>query len=118
MTHYIETQTENGSSIRIEVEDTSKPTPGFTRQPSAADVSNEAVKDAYNQVLNTIRACADGVVDTIQNLESLPSAASIDFAIKVDAEAGVMIARSREDTQFRISLTWKQVELGEEQKES
>jgi len=110
MTHYIETQTKDGSALRIEVEDTSKPTPGFTRQSSPADMSSDAVKDAYDQILRTIRGCANGVVDTVQSLEARPSAASIDFAIKVDPEAGAMIAKTREDAQFRVSLSWKQEE--------
>ena len=97
MIHYIKTFTQDGLPIQIEVEDTSKPAPGFARHTSPTDASNEAVKDAYDQVLNTIRGCAGGVIDTIQNLDTLPNSASIDFAIKVDSEAGAMIAKSREE---------------------
>lgn len=109
MTHYIETNARDGSVIRIEVEDTSKTGVGFTSKPvRATDVSGDMAKDIYNQTLKTIQACADGVIDTIQNLEALPNSASIDFAVKIDAEAGAMIAKSREDAQFRVSLSWKQ----------
>ncbi len=110
MTHYIETQTKSGGVLKIEVEDTSKPSPGFARATQPTNVSGEAAKSAYNDLLNTIQACAAGVVDTIQTMEATPSAASVDFAIKVDGEVGVMIARSREDAQFRVSLSWKQPE--------
>jgi len=114
MTHYIETQAKDGSVIRIEVEDTSKAGVGFTSKPApATDVSGDTAKDVYNQTLKTIQACANGVVETIQNLEALPSAASIDFAIKIDGEAGALIAKSREDAQFKVSLSWKQ-DAGEE----
>ena len=109
MTHYIETHAKDGSVIRIEVEDTSKAGVGFSRQSAqATNVSNDGAKDAYNQTLKTIQICANGVVDTIQNLEALPSAASIDFAIKIDAEAGALIAKSRDEGQFKVSLSWKQ----------
>jgi len=110
MTQYIETFTENGSLIRIEVSDDTKPAPGFTRKAASNNVSTEAVKDAYDQTLQTIRGCANGVVETIQSLDSLPSSASIDFAIKIDAEVGAMIAKTKEDAQFRVSLSWKQEE--------
>ena len=110
MTHYIETFTDDGLPLRIEVEDTSKPAAGFTRSTSPTDVSSEAVKDAYDQTLRTIRGCANGVISTLQSLDALPTSASIDFAIKVDPEVGAMIAKSREDAQFRISLSWKQPE--------
>jgi len=110
MTYYIETFSDDGLPIRIEVEDTSKPSAGFTRSTSPTNISNEAVKDAYDQTLRTIRGCANGVISTVQNLDTLPSSASIDFAIKIDPEVGAMIAKSREDAHFRVSLSWKQPE--------
>ena len=115
MAHYIETFTKDGTSIRIEVDTDAKlGGVGFARQTPSDDVSNEATKDAYNQTLKTIRGCADGVIDTIQSLEALPSTASIDFAIKIDPEAGAMIAKSGADAQFRVSLSWKQAEPDKE----
>lgn len=110
MTYYIETQAKDGSPIRIEVEDTTKPTTGFTRKPEATNISGESAKDVYQQMLETISGCATGIVETVQNLPSLPNAAAVDFAIKIDAEAGPMIAKSKEDAQFRISLSWKESE--------
>ena len=114
MTHYIETKAKDGALIRIEVEDTSKPAPGFTRHTPNANLSGESAAGVYNEILQTIQGCANGVIDTVQNLEALPSSASFDFAIKVDAEAGALVAKSREDAQFRVSLTWKQPEADKE----
>jgi len=116
MTHYIETQTKDGATLRIEVESTSKTSVGFTRQPSPTDVSSEGVKDAYDQALTAIQNWANGVLDTIQNMETQPSAATVDFAIKVDGEVGAMIAKSRDEGQFRVSLSWKQPEAEKEEK--
>jgi hypothetical protein len=108
MTHYIETHTKDGSPIRIEVEVSSKTGAGFTHQVSPTDVSSDSVRDAYDQTLNTIRGWANGLIDTLQNIDALPSSASVDFAIKIDPEAGAMIAKSRDEGQFRVSLSWKQ----------
>jgi hypothetical protein len=110
MSDYIETYAKDGTSIRIEVEAPVKSSTGFAQKLAPGDVSNEAVKDAYDQTLSTIRGYANGVIDTIQSLETLPSAASVDFSIKVDAEVGAMIAKSRDEGQFKISLSWKQDE--------
>ncbi|MCB0190332.1 MAG: hypothetical protein KDJ65_00155 [Anaerolineae bacterium] len=108
MVHYIETLTKNGQSIRIEVDDTGRTGAGFARQSPSSDISSDATKDAYNQMLDTIRGCADGVIDVLQSLETQPQSASVVFDIKVDAEAGAMIAKSRESGHFHISLSWKQ----------
>jgi hypothetical protein len=108
-TEYIETRTKDGTVIRIEVEAGSKTTTGFSSQPSPAGTA-ETRAEAYSETLNTIRACANGMIDTLQSLEALPSTASIDFALKIDAKAGAMIARSANDAQFKVSLSWKQAE--------
>ena len=117
MTHYIETKTDEGSSIRIEVEDTTKPATGFAHRSASTNVSGDNAQEAYQQVLQTIRGCADGIIGTIQDLQAQPDSAAVDFAIKVDAEAGAMVAKSREDAQFRVSLSWKQAEPDKDEKE-
>ncbi len=118
MTHYIETETSKGTLIKIEVEDTSKPATGFASRPtSSTNVSGDNAHEAYQQVLQTVSSCADGIINTIQELQTQPNTAAVDFAIKVDAEAGAMVAKAREDAQFRISLSWKQAEAAEDEKE-
>lgn len=115
MVHYVETQTKNGQTIRIEVDEAARLGAGFARQSPSPDVSNEVNQDAYNQMLTAIRSCADGVMDTLQDMESLPSTAAVEFAVKVDAEAGAMISKSRETGQFRVSLSWKQPDPDEKE---
>jgi hypothetical protein len=111
LTDYIQTKTKDGRAIRIEVESTAKVAAGFGgRHASPADVSTAAVDDVYEQVLNTVRDWANGFVQTLQSLEATPGTAAIDFALKVDAEAGVLVAKSRENAHFKISLSWKQPE--------
>lgn len=116
MAEYIETQTQDGTTLRIEVEPAAKGTAGFSHHTLSLDVSNETAKDVYSKILNTIQACAKGVITTIQDLDTPPSAASVDFAIKIDAEVGAMIAKSLGDAHFKISLNWKQVEPEAEDK--
>lgn len=110
MTDYIETQTTDGGVVRIEVAADTKSGAGFGRQESSGDVSSEAAKAAYSQTLETIRTYATGVIQTIRDLETQPSAASIDFSIKIDSKAGAMIAKSLGEGQFKVSLSWRQAE--------
>ncbi|MBN1991423.1 MAG: hypothetical protein JW953_01880 [Anaerolineae bacterium] len=112
-TDYIETRAKDGTVIRIEVASGAKTATGFGPHPISADA--EATANAYNNTLTTIRACANGIIDTLQSLDAWPSTASIDFALKIDAKAGVMIAKSPGDAQFKISLTWKQPEAEKEE---
>ncbi|MBN1218012.1 MAG: hypothetical protein JXM69_03700 [Anaerolineae bacterium] len=114
-TEYIETQTKDGSIIRIEVEDGSKGKTGFGAQVSETDAAKKIAKNAYEETLNTIRACANGMVDTLQGMAAPPNTASIEFALKIDAQAGPMIAESGSNTHFKVSLSWKQPEPEKEE---
>lgn len=110
MANYIETKTQNGFSLLIEVTEDSRGSAGFARSTETGDVSSEAAREAYGQTLATIRACANGVIDTLQGLEDQPSNASLEFGIKIDAKAGAMIAKSLGEGQFKVSLSWRQPE--------
>jgi hypothetical protein len=107
---YIETQTQDGTLIRIEVESAAKTKTGFGPQTASAEGVEAPLTDAYAQTLATIRACANGIIDTIHNLPLPPSAAAVDFALKIDAKAGALIAKSANEAQFKVSLSWKQAE--------
>lgn len=110
MTNYIETETKDGVTLLIEVSEDVKGAAGFGRPADSGNVTNEAAQEAYTQTLDTIRACANGVIDTLQDLEAQPSNASIEFGVKIDSKAGAMIAKSMNEGQFKISLSWKQPE--------
>ncbi len=111
MTDYIETKAKDGTRILVEVEAVLKTAAGFGgRRETPSNVSSETTSDAYARALEIIRACANGFVETLQGLEATPNAASVDFSIKIDAEAGAMVAKSPAEAQFKVSLNWKKVE--------
>ncbi len=107
MTNYIESQARDGTLIRIEVETQLKGV-GFGRQP--ASLGEEVSQNVYEQTLQTIQACANGMVDTLQNLKTRPNSASIEFAVKIDGDGGAMIAKSVNSAHFKVTLSWKEAE--------
>lgn len=116
-TEYIETQTKDGSTIRIEVEPGVKTSTGFGASADSVSATGEAAATAFQGTLDTVHACANDMIDTLQSLDTPPSNASVEFALKVDAEAGAMIAKSGSDIHFKVSLSWKQPEPeGEDEK--
>ena len=114
-TEYIETQTKDGSTIRIEVATGSKIKTGFGAQAAGTDASQDTIQKAYTETLDTIRACANDMIDTLQSLDTRPNTASVEFAIKVDGKAGPMIAKSGSNVHFKVSLSWKQPEAETEE---
>lgn len=108
MADYIETTTKSGAKLLIEVAAEVRGSTGFGRQTSTEN--SDQVSDAYTQMLAAIEACASGVIETIEGLPTQPSAASIDFGVKIDGKAGAMIAKSLGEGQVKVSLSWKQPE--------
>ena len=109
-TEYIETKAKDGSVIRIEVEAGGKTKTGFGGQIDPGATDSKAAANAYEETLNTIRACANGMVDTLQSMDAPPKGASLEFALKIDPHAGPMIAKSGSDVHFKVSLNWHEPE--------
>ena len=115
-TEYIETKAKDGSIIRIEVEPGAKTKTGFGGQVNTTP-DGEAAMNAYEDMLATIRTCANGMVDTLQNMDAPPKGASLDFALKIDAKAGPIIAKSGSNVHFKVSLSWHEPEPEKEEKD-
>jgi len=114
-TEYIETKAKDGSIIRIEIEPGAKTKTGFGGQTDVP-ADNDAVANAYEEMLATIRTCANGMVDTLQSMDTPPKGASLEFALKIDAKAGPMIAKSGSNVHFKVSLNWHEPEPEKEEK--
>ncbi len=105
MADYIETSV-GKKKILIEVSD-NKGHVGFGVQQTHEEKKQKADK-AYAQAMDTIRLAAEGVLKTLNGMETRPDRVKIDFAIKIDPGAGAMLARAdSRDAQLRVSLGWE-----------
>jgi len=68
-----------------------------------------AVKSAQalDQAMGTIRGLANRTRETLDKLTQPPSEVEVAFAIKVDAEAGALIAKSNQEGNLRVKLVWR-----------
>ena len=105
MREYIESRVGNEGPILIEVSN-NKTAVGFGAHQSKEE--KEKADNAFNQALNTIRLAANGVLETLNTLPEKPDHVKIDFAIKIDADAQAMLAKSgSSDAQLKVSLAWR-----------
>ncbi len=72
-------------------------------------VEEIAKKSAYalNYAMNTIRTMADRITETIDKVAEKPAKVTVEFGLKLDAEAGAFIARAGTEANFLVSLTWE-----------
>lgn len=63
---------------------------------------------ALGQAMGTIQALANRTTEAINQLPKKPSEVELEFGIKIDAEAGVLISKAREEGNLRVKLVWRE----------
>ncbi len=62
---------------------------------------------ALGQAMGTIQALANRTTETLAKLPKQPSEFELEFGIKVDAQAGVLVSASGAEGNLRVKLVWK-----------
>ncbi len=61
---------------------------------------------ALGQAMGTIHALANRTSETLAKLPQPPATCEVEFGIKVDAQAGVLVSNSAEASNLRIKFVW------------
>lgn len=74
----------------------------------AANVADQSVK-ALSTAMNTIHGMARRVTDTIKALpiSQRPSQIEVEFGLKLDAQAGAVVAQAGTEASFTVKMTWE-----------
>lgn len=105
----VEFEMEDGSSVIFETTD--KPTvnvAGTERVSRDCTDSNSTIQKAeqgFNQVAARIRPAAQLVLDALRELNS-PKEIQIEFGLKFSAKAGVIVASTDSEVNFKVSVKW------------
>lgn len=62
---------------------------------------------ALDKAMQTIRGLAERLAATVQDLPTRPQAVEVAFGLKLNAEAGALIARTGGEASLNVKLTWK-----------
>ncbi len=83
------------------------PAPGVVRTAlSSTDLAAQSEK-ALNAAMNTIHGMARRVSATINALSERPTKVEVEFGLKLDAQAGALVAQARTEAGFNVTLTWE-----------
>lgn len=71
-----------------------------------------AVRDLFGDGMSLAKNCAIRVVKSINDMQKAikPDEFQLQFGIKLDAEAGAIIAKTEAGAQLQITMTWKNKE--------
>src|SRR3954471_13619603 len=92
----------DGGSVVVEVEDTGGPVMCGGRPSEMVTKAGETLED----VLGRVGPAVHGIMTQLRETAEWPGEVEVEFAIKLSADAGVIIARSGGEANFKISLRW------------
>ncbi|MFC4529451.1 CU044_2847 family protein [Sphaerisporangium dianthi] len=92
-----------GGQVVVEV---SENEPGVRRASRTGDTIDAAV-DSLQHALQPIREAAEAALETFR--KSGPDEVEIELGVKLNAEAGAVIAKSSVEGHLNVKLTWRRV---------
>ncbi|HEX8126190.1 MAG TPA: CU044_2847 family protein [Allosphingosinicella sp.] len=91
---------EDGSEIFAEVEQPQ----GAFGEASFAD--GEAQEIDFGKALRRVKSAANELIDTIRTMSVQPDECEITFGVKLNAQAGAIIAKASAEANFTVKLKW------------
>jgi hypothetical protein len=101
MTELMRIPLEDGGSVLVEAE----PTPGLERAGRVGDMVREA-SQSLEQALHQVRDAAAAAVTQFVQMPNRPDEIELKFGLKLDAQAGAIIARTGLQGHFEVKLKW------------
>jgi hypothetical protein len=92
-------------SVIVEVEEP-QAEEGIERAARAPELAARAGQ-TFEAALENIKPIARAVLTKVQDLSEALDEVNVEFGLKLDAKAGVLIASGGVEANFKIVLTWK-----------
>jgi hypothetical protein len=105
MTEVMRVPLDGGGSVLVEVE----PTPGLERAGRVSDTVREA-SQSLERALEQVRDAAAAAVAQFAEMSRRPDEVELKFGLKLDAQAGAVIARTGVQGHFEVKLKWRAAE--------
>jgi hypothetical protein len=93
----------DGSTVLAEVDDRE---PGIQRASRLDDFIVQA-KQSLGDSMDHIRAMAVVTLAKLQDLPRQPEGIEVEFGVRLNAEAGAVIAKTQAEGHLKIKLTWQ-----------
>ncbi|MGR6537299.1 CU044_2847 family protein [Streptomyces rochei] len=123
MTAFTSIRLDDGSLLRVE---TSDPAPAAVSVPVPEDPYEDEYEDEYEPIrrrrpadgvsgaadtlrgaVDRVRPAVSDIVDSLRSMPRRPDRITLEFGVKVTAEAGVVVARSTAEAHFTVGVEWE-----------
>ncbi|AQA09581.1 hypothetical protein GTZ78_09280 [Streptomyces sp. SID8361] len=93
----------DGTAMRVEVDGPEDS--GIDRVGRVADVVSGSA-ETLQEALTHIRPALEAVARSVRDMAQQPDTVSVEFGIKLSAEAGVVVAKAASEANFSVRLEW------------
>jgi Trypsin-co-occurring domain 1 len=100
-------QPPDDTSILIDFPPPTEEVPGSRRLRGLPDDLAQRSAEAIDKTFSTIKAMAERAVTSIDELTNHPKQVEIEFGVKLDAEAGALIASTSVEASISVKLVWE-----------
>ena len=102
MTELLRFRTEDGGSLLVEVDEHE---PGFRPASRAAAIAD--AKQKFEDALVDVRAAAERALAVFTEGTLRPDQVDVEFGVRLNAEAGAVIAKTSVEGHMTVKLSWK-----------
>jgi Trypsin-co-occurring domain 1 len=103
VTYLVEVPLRSGDVIAVEVDDQDA---GIVRAARPGEVIATATS-SFEAALERLQPMAQTLVDKLGNLAERPDEMGIEFGMKLNVDAGLVIARTSGEANFKVTLQWR-----------
>ena len=108
MTHIakevVKTSSGEDVPILIEIDDYEVESVWKTRDGKISEITT----DAFSQGMKLVKVCAEQIAGTVSSVskKSVPKKVEVQLAIKLTAEAGAVLAKTKGEAQLQVTMSW------------
>lgn len=105
MKRLIEFPLQNGGMMLVEIDEPETETGVVKAGINPSEIATKA-KQTLEDALENIKPMADSIIGKLRELHDAPDEVSVEFGIKLSAEAGAFLASAGIEANYTVTLKW------------
>ena len=96
-----------GGSVFVEVDEPEGV--GTVRAARPGELAEKA-QVTFEEALQRIRPAAEAILGKLRDLDEPPDQVAIEYGLKLNAQAGAIVASASADAHYKVTLSWRRKE--------
>ena len=105
MKRLVEFPLEDGSTIWVEVDEPER-AGGAARVSRGGDKTIDKANQSFETALDKVKPTANAVISKLRDLADSPDEITVEFGLKLSAQAGVVLAAASIEANYKVTLKW------------